>query len=299
MPRRERLALIYNPSAGSQVRLRRLRKPEEVAAALRAHGGAPEMLPTRGPRDGFARGEEAGRRFPTVAILGGDGTMNEVLNGMVAARSTARVLLLPGGSANVLARDLHIPLDALQAAALLGSGADRRVFLGRAGQRYFALMAGIGLDASIVWHVVHSRWKKHLGPLTFILQGLRHCVAYNFPRLTIRCDGGELHGYLAVVGNSRGYGGWFSVTPGADPGQPGFQVAVCTSAFALKYVYLTGLALLGALHRSRDFVYFNTSRLDISSDPPAYVQVDGEPHDQLPMEFSSDGTSLRFLVPAN
>lgn len=297
MTSREPLALVYNPAAGSRLRLRRHRTPEEVAAALRSNGGDPELLPTRGPRDGFARGEEAGRRFPLVAVLGGDGTLNEVLNGMVAANSTARVLLLPGGSANVLARDLRIPLDACRAAELLRTGVDRRLFLGRAGRRHFALMAGAGLDASIVWRLGQSRMKKQLGALAFVLEGLRHSVAYDFPRLTVLSDAREVTGYLAVVGNSPGYGGWFSVTPGADPGQPGFQVAVCTSARALKYFYFTGLALAGALPRSRDFIYFHTARLEIASDRPAYVQVDGEPHDQLPMEFLSDGTSLRFLAP--
>ena len=87
------------------------------------------------------------------------------------------------------------------------------------------------------------------------------------------------------------------MTPGADPGPPGFQVAVCTTARPLKYFYFAGLALAGSLPRSRDFLYFNATSLRISSDRLAHVQVDGEPHDPLPMEFSSDGTSLCFLVP--
>ena len=185
--------LIYNPAAGGQLRLRR-RGVEEVAAAKRRYGGDPEPLPSREPQDGFVRGEEAGRRFSIVAVLGGDGTVNEVLNGVVAAGGTARLLVLPGGSVNVLARDLRIPLDPCRAAALLRKGVGRRLYLGRAGKRYFALMAG-------------------------------------------------------------------------------------------------------GLPRIRDFLYFNATRLRISSDRPAYVQVDGEPHDPLPMEFSSDSTALRFLVP--
>ena len=296
MPGAEPLALIYNPAAGSHLRLRR-RRVEEVAAALRRYGGNPELLPSRGPQDGFVRGEEAGRRFSIVAVLGGDGTVNEVLNGVVAAGGTARLLVLPGGSVNVLARDLRIPLDACRAAALLREGVDRRLYLGRAGKRYFALMAGAGVDASIVRRLGRGWLKRRLGQAAFALEGIRHSVAYDFPRLTVSCDGAEWGGYLAVVGNSPGYAGWFSVTPAADPGQPGFQVAVCTTARALKYFYFAGLALAGSLPRSRDFLYFNATSLRISSDRLAHVQVDGEPHDPLPMEFSSDGTSLCFLVP--
>ena len=296
MPDAEPLALIYNPAAGGRLRLRR-RSVEEVVAVLRRYGGDPELLPSRGPQDGFVRGEEAGRRFSLVAVMGGDGTVNEVLNGLVAAGGTARLLLLPAGSVNVLARDLRIPPDPCRAAALLQGGVERRLYLGRAGTRYFALMAGAGVDASIVRHLGRGWLKRRLGPVAFVLEGMRHSVTYDFPRLSVSCDARQSSGYLAVVGNSPGYGGWFSVTPGADPSQPGFQVAVCTTACALKYFYFAGLAVAGALPRSRDFVYFNATRLRISSDRPAYVQVDGELHDPLPMEFSSNGTSLRFLVP--
>ena len=236
MPGAEPLALIYNPAAGGQLRLRR-RRVEEVAAALRRYGGDPKLFPSRGPQDGFVRGEEAGRRFPLVAALGGDGTVNEVVNGLVAAGGSARLLVLPAGSVNVLARDLRIPLDACRAAALLREGVDRRLFLGRADKRYFALMAGAGVDASIVRHLGRGWLKRRLGPVAFLLEGIRHSVVYDFPRLTVSCDEGQWSGYLAVVGNSPGYGGWFSLTPEADPGQPGFQVAVCTTARALKYFY--------------------------------------------------------------
>jgi YegS/Rv2252/BmrU family lipid kinase len=292
---RQPLALIYNPAAGH--RLKRRSGVEQAAAALRAHGGEPRLMPTRGPEDALLLAREAAARFPVLAVMGGDGTANQVVNGLVASGCSSRVLLLPSGSVNVLARDLRIPLDPCRAAALLREGMERRVFLGRAAQRYFVLMAGAGLDASIVRQLGQGRLKRRLGPLAFVLDGLWHAVTYPFPQLTVRTDSQELTGYLVVVGNSPGYAGWFSITPGADPGQPVFQVAVCRSALALKYFYFLGLALAGALDRSRDFVYLETPRLEISSDRPAYVQVDGELHGLLPMQFVSDGTSVRFLVP--
>lgn len=293
---RQPLALIYNPTAGYL--LRRRTALDKVITLLRAQGGEPELMATRAPGDAFLLARDAGRRFPIVVVMGGDGTANQVINGLVASGCSPPVLLLPGGSVNVLARDLHIPLDPCAAAVLLRDGIERRIFLGRAAERYFAVMAGAGLDASIVQRLGHRGLKRHLGPLAFVLEGLRHAVFYPFPRLTVRTDTDEITGYMAVIGNSPGYAGWFSITPGADAGQPAFQVAVCRSSFALKYFYFLALALGGALQRSRDFVYLETTRLQITSDKPAYVQVDGELHATLPMEFVSDGTSLRFLVPA-
>ncbi len=299
--------------AGSRPRVRPRRTVEQVAAALRSAGGEPQLFPTRGPGDGVARGEEAARQFSLVAAMGGDGTVNEVLNGVVAAGAGAQLLLLPAGTVNVLARDLGLPLDACRAAALLSQGAPRRVFLGRAeprfpdrggprfpgrgGPRYFALMASAGVDAAIVHRLAGARIKRAMGPFAYIVEGIRHTATYGFPRLTVRTEERELDGYMAVIGNGAGYGGWFSLTPGADTGRPGFQVAVCTSAFALKYYFFLGLALVRRIERSRDFVYLNSSRVSLSAETPVSVQLDGEPYGSLPMDFVSDGTSLEVLGP--
>lgn len=300
----EPVAVIYNPEAGSRLTVRPRPALSEVVAALRACGGDVELLPTRKAGDGLCRGEEAARRFPVVAILGGDGTINEVLNGIVAAGCRSRVLLLPGGSINVLARNLGLPLDPRRAAALLRDGAPRRLFLGRAlkadgpsASRYFVLMGGAGLDASIVHALAGTRFKRTLGFISFVCEGLRHAAFYPFPQLTITTDNREVTGYMAVVGNSPGYGGWFSLTPQADPGQPGFQVTVITTRSVPKYFYLLGLALTGSVLRSRHVLHFEAPRISIASAQPAWVQLDGECWEPLPVEFIADGTSLDFLVP--
>lgn len=292
---RSPIALIYNPASG--FRLRRRRTIEQVVSALESCGARVERFPTREPHDGFQRGEEAARRFPTVAILGGDGTANEVINGMVAAGSAARVLLLPGGSVNVLARDLGIPLDPLRAALLLRDGTERRVYLGRAGDRYFALMAGTGFDAAIVRQLAGTRFKRTVGPLAFVVETVRCVRRYAFPTLAVDNGTEVIHGYMAVVGNSPGYAGWFSLTPGADLGQPGFQVAVITGRGMLSYLSLLGRAFRGSFLSATGVVSFAATCVRISSEVPVQVQVDGEPHGELPMEFISDGTSLPFLVP--
>ncbi len=296
--RPQAIALVYNPVAGgNRPRLRPRRSIREVQKALEASGTEPHLFPTRGAGDGFARAEEAARSFSTVAVLGGDGTINEALNGVVAAGTDPRLLLLPGGTVNVLARDLGLPLDPCRAASLIREGGERRIFLGRAGSRYFALMASAGIDASVVRHVSASRLKRHFGVGAFVVEGLRHTVGYRFPPLLVRSHGREVRGYLVVVGNSRGYGGFFAVTPAADIHRSGFQVAVCTSAFAPKYWWYFGMALLGRLERTRGFTYFETDRLEICSEKDALVQLDGECHGTTPVEIVSDGTTARFLLP--
>lgn len=301
---RKSVALVFNPAAGS----RWSRRPslETVVEALRGAGGDVQVFPTRGPRDGFTQGRAAAERAEVVAVFGGDGTVNETLNGVVEARTGPTLQLLPGGTVNVLARDLRIPLNPVRAAQLLDSGTARSVYLGCAtspnlpgGRRYFALMAGLGLDASVVYGVgLRRRAKKVLGPWAFVAEGLRHAFRYPFPAIRVAGDeSAEVSGYFAVVANSPGYAGWFSLARSADPCVSGFQVAVCTERRAWLYFYYLGLALGGRVERSPAFVFFPAERVRAAGGEKVRVQVDGEYLGILPMEFRSDGTTVRILAP--
>ena len=297
------VALVYNPAAG----IRWSRRPgiEAVREALRAAAGRVLTFPTRGPGDGITQGRAAAESVGSgvVAVYGGDGTVNEALNGVVEAGGSATVLLLPGGTVNVLARDLKIPLHPLKAARLLAQGKPRTIYLGRAswpdGGRYFALMAGAGLDASVVYRMLsHRLAKSALGPWAFVLEGLRHAVRYPFPEIRVSADeGAEVSGYFAVVGKAPGYAGWLSVTPAANLAEPRFQVAVSTGRRSWRYFYYLGLALAGRLERSRDFVFLQARRVRMAGRGTVRVQVDGEYAGLLPMEFFCDGTAVRILTP--
>ena len=152
------VALVYNPAAGSG---RWRTSAERVREALKEAGAEVETFTTRGPGDGVAQGRRAAEGHPFVAVYGGDGAVNEALNGVVASGRSPTVLLLAGGTMNVLLRDLKIPLNPLRGAKLLETGVPRKIYLGSAvysgcadwpgGRRYFTLMAGAGFDGSIVY----------------------------------------------------------------------------------------------------------------------------------------------------
>lgn len=302
------VALVFNPAAGSRWSSR------ASLESLRRALGEVELLPTRGPGDGFIQGRAAAEAAPVVAILGGDGTVHETLNGVVQAGAGSTVLLLPSGTANVLARDLKIPLDPLRAARLLKEGAPRAIHLGLAswpeapgrpaGRRYFALMAGAGLDASIVYRMgFRQRAKRAVGRWAFVVEGLRHARRYPFPEIQATIPQPPIpiprqwRAYFVVVGNSPGYAGWFSLTPDADPSAPGFQVALCTTNRVLRCFGCLGLALVGRLRRSRDFVFLPAERVLLASEEKVRVQMDGESAGFLPMEFWHDGTTVQVLTP--
>lgn len=288
--------MVYNPAAGAG---RGRVAWEQVRPALEALGAEVEAFPTRGPRDGIEQGQRAAERHPVVAVYGGDGSNNEVFNGVVASGKKPTVLLLPGGTMNVLARDLKIPLNPFAAAGLLEQGTARPVYLGKANGRYFSMMTSTGLDAAIVHGMdVRPTLKRALGPLAFVWEGLRQVARYRFPEIRVAADGREYKGHQVVVGNSCGYGGFFYVTAKADVFRPGFEVAICTERKILRHFYYLVLAMGAKLELSRDHVFFKTTRVEISSAQPVPVQMDGEPFGTLPVEVVMDGTTMNIFCPA-
>lgn len=271
-----------------------------MRAALEAAGAQVQLYPTRAAGDGVEQGRRAALAHPYVAVYGGDGSVNEVLNGVVASERSPRVLLLPGGTMNVLCRDLDIPLDPLRAARLLAEGVPQLIYLGNAAGRFFALMASAGVDSAVV-HYMNFRagLKKGLGPWAFAWEALRQFFVYPFPPIeVVTGEGTEYLGYSVVVGKSKGYGGWLSITGEARATTPDFQVAVCVGRNRFYYSWYVLLALAGQLHRSNDYRFFRTSRLQLRSAHPMRLQIDGDSAGELPREFCVDGTTVQILCPA-
>jgi diacylglycerol kinase family enzyme len=200
-----RLALIANPHASRFSG----RQRDRVVAALAA-GHKVEVLQTAHPGQATALASQAvASGVEVVAVLGGDGTVNEVVNGLRG--SDAALGLLGGGRVNVLARGLGLPADPDRAAArllgLLAAGARRRLTLGVAGDRCFALNAGLGLGGAIVREVERRQRAKQLyGDRVYLAAGLKALLVdhdRDHPHLTAHLPDGRppLRGFFTLVGN--------------------------------------------------------------------------------------------------
>jgi diacylglycerol kinase family enzyme len=200
-----RLALIANPHASRFSG----RQRDRVVAALAA-GHKVEVLQTAHPGQATALASQAvASGVEVVAVLGGDGTVNEVVNGLRG--SDAALGLLGGGRVNVLARGLGLPADPDRAAArlveLLAAGARRRLSLGVAGDRCFALNAGLGLGGAIVREVERRQRAKQLyGDRAYLAAGLKALLVdhdRDQPHLTVHLPDGRapLRGFFTLVGN--------------------------------------------------------------------------------------------------
>ncbi len=290
--------LIYNPRAGRHADPRR--HVEAFCAGARAGGVEVSARPTEGPNDAARLAAEAARDGATdVVARGGDGTVHEAIQGLVG--TGARLLVWPAGTANVLARQLKLPRAAEAAAEVLARGRSRRITLGSATsertgeQRYFFMLAGVGLDASVV-KSVRPRLKRRVGEAAFWYAGLAH-LAHWVPReFTVEVEGERLPATYAAVGKAPWYGGGLAITPRARLDSPEFEVCVINTRSRLRYLRLLGHAMRGGAPEGTPGVTFRrAARLRCVGDVP--VQADGELIGELPMTFEVVPEGLELIVP--
>jgi diacylglycerol kinase (ATP) len=299
--------LIHNPNAGTGGHGRR-RLLDEARRILSAEGIEAELAETRGPGDATelaSRASNEGRQL--VIACGGDGTLNEVVNGLAGQQNGHRVplALLPGGTANILAKELGIPWDIRRATRKLLHGEVKEIALGLATplkqperKKYFLSVAGAGPDGMIVYSV-DLELKARVGILAYWWQGMREVLRYKYPHFRVLADGRTIDATLVVVGRTKNYGGPFMITTEADLYEDRFEIMTLTTQSGLKYLsYLPSLWL----HRLRgtEGVHFYKSDSVVCEplgDNPVYAQIDGEPLARLPIEFKIVPRALKLLVP--
>lgn len=291
--------LIYNPRAGRHADP--AQHVEAFRAAVRAGGVEVEAVATAGPNDAVRIAAEAARAGATDLIArGGDGTVHEAIQGLVGAG--VRLLVWPAGTANVLARQLNLPREAQAAARVFVEGRSRRITLGAATseltgeRRYFFMMAGVGLDASVVRNV-RPRLKRRLGEVAFWYAGLAHLAHWVPKEFTVEIDGERLTATYAAVGKAPWYGGGLAITPRARLDDAEFEVCIIDTRSRLRYLRLLGHAMRGGVPEegTRGLTFRRAARLRCAGD--VAVQADGELIGELPMTFEVVKEGLEVIIP--
>lgn len=292
--------LIYNPVAGG-LRGQGHQKLKRAATILENAGYVISTIPTTGPGTAGKIAREAIERGAVrILVAGGDGTINEVVAGMV--NSTVPLGILPAGTANVLATELGLGRDMECAAQLIPQCVARQIALGRldcsSGPRHFLSMAGIGFDAHIVYHL-SARLKMRLGKGAYWIGGFGQAVR-RFPEFEVEVDGGRRAVCsFALVSRVRNYGGDFEIATSASLLHDHFEVVLFRGRHCLPYLkYVLGM-VTGRLAGMRG-VSFLTGRSVRVSDPAdrrVYIQVDGEYASRLPTSIVLAPDALTLLVP--
>jgi len=302
LEQKQEAVIVYNPTAGRR-RERRMVELEQARQILWRNGIRVELRETQGTgtATSIAR-EEVARGKQMVIVCGGDGTINEVVNGLAGTRVPMGVL--PAGTANVLAKELGIPWDIPRAAEMIPRGVLRRIALGKVTQpktgesRYFLSLAGAGPDGVLVYSV-NQDLKDRTGQFAYWIEGIRQLTTYGFPHFRVTAGSKHAAASAVIVGRTKHYGGPFRITTEADLFGEEFEVVVVTASSRLAYLGLLPLAWLERLRGRSKVRFWKTTKLrcEAIDDPRVYVQVDGESFGRLPVKFEIVSDALTLVVP--
>lgn len=292
--------LISNPHAG-RGGARRALEVARFCEALKAHGIELEVLHTNAPGEATTLAARAAERgASTIIVSGGDGTINEALQGLVG--TGARLAIWPRGTANVLAREIAMPTKLEKVAEIIARGKTKRIYPGCAileetgARRYFFLMAGIGLDASVV-RGVHPGLKRRVGKAAFWYSGLGHLAHWQPVPFNLEVEGKTFPATFAAVGKGSRYGGDLSITPRARLDKAEFEICLINSESRLRYLRLLSSAMRGgvAANGTKEVQFIRATRARVTG--RVAVQVDGELIGEPPMTFEIVIEPIEIVVP--
>jgi diacylglycerol kinase (ATP) len=241
----------------------------------------------RGHAESIAR--EALDKSPSLIIAaGGDGTFNEVINGI--AGSEAPMAILPLGTTNVLAKELGIPENVEGAMEIAVGRTPKTVSLGKIVitrhsslvTRHFCLMAGLGFDGEAVFGI-NEAFKKFSGKGAYIYNGIKTLYKFDPGELTFDVDGKSYSGFSAIVGKASRYGGNFRVTPDARLTDPALYICIFKGKKRLDiFRYVVGVAT-GSHLGFKDVEYLKAEKIQI--DGKAHIQLDGDYFGKTPAKI--------------
>lgn len=290
--------IIYNPVARGLAR--RLHHLERTLGVLDRQGIVAKLVPTEAPGTaGSQARQQIENGCDLIIAAGGDGTINEVANGML--NTNVPMAIFPGGTANVLAREMRLPIHLERAAAQMSRLRRHQISAGslrinESDSRCFLCMAGAGLDAEIVSRL-NLDFKARTGKFAYYVTGFAQ-VFRPLREFEITIDGTRHWASFALISRVRNYGGDLEIARGASLLRDDFEVVLFRGTVAVRYLqYLVGVALKQA-HRVPGCTFLRGKKIHcpLPSDGGIYVQVDGELAGQLPMTVEILPGALTMLV---
>jgi diacylglycerol kinase (ATP) len=282
--------VILNPTARSE-RARRWQERvrsicSDAVLCATSHPGEAEKLARNAVREGFER----------IVAAGGDGTINEVVNGI--AGSDAALGLLPIGTMNVFATELGLPsYDLNRCWEIIKAEHTRLIDLPSANGKHFVQLAGVGLDAQVVKETSLAL-KRNFGPLSYLFSAAQ-IAGRQPPRLLIESENAVTdEGSFILIGNGRRYGGPFPFFKHAMIDDGLLDVLVFKRLGYLEIIKYLQNVIFTCDITLPEVEYFQTRRLRVSSEEEVPVEIDGELVGICPVEFELSEQRLKVLAPA-
>jgi len=286
--------LIYNPAAGQSDLARRL---AGIVSSLAQQGVQLEARPTLAAGHAAELAEHARTTgAELVAVCGGDGTINEAA--LALAGSGIPLGILPGGTANVLARELGIPRSLRSASNVLISGTPAAISVGIANDRRFLMMAGFGFDAMVLMGF-SPLLKRHLGRVAYAARCAEELARFRLPHLEVVTDDGAFEASMVIAANIRLYGGDFVLAPDADPTDDLLDLVIFRGRNRIDYARYLGGVLAQRLGSFSDVTMVRTRRATVRSAGANEIpgHIDGDTVLETPVTLSVEPRAVRVLVP--
>jgi diacylglycerol kinase (ATP) len=297
----QRWVLIANPVSGTG---KHRQSVYQVAKELQKAGHTPEILWTTGHGHAEELATVAVRQGAThVVVCGGDGTIHEVVNGLVVSRPATDAVtlgIIPLGRANDLARTLNISRDLSSIIETLLSGSVRTIDLGKAAERYFITVATLGFDTAVAQYVAAGRAPGFF-PITaaYLYGTLVNLLSYQPVWVQLKDEGNGFDGpvFLAAVGNTSSYGGGMKIAPTAVADDGRLDLCLVHQIPRLDVVKLLPSVFSGSHIKHPKVSIHSFQKIEITTKAPIAIWADGEPVAQTPVVFEVMPRALRVLAP--
>ncbi|EGL83884.1 Conserved hypothetical protein CHP00147 [Caldalkalibacillus thermarum TA2.A1] len=294
----KRARIIYNPSAGRELFRKHI---PSILEKLERAGYETSCHATTGAGDAIRAAETAvERRYDLVVAAGGDGTVNEVVNGLAEKKYRPQLGIIPAGTTNDFARALGIPKDFEAACDVIINGKTTSIDVGKVNRQYFINIAGGGTLTELTYEVP-SRLKTMFGQLAYYVKGIEKLAWLKPTRVTItspkRVIDEEI--MLFLVANSHSVGGFEKLAPKAVMNDGYFDVLVVRKTTMPEFLKIATQVIKGDHVHDPRVIYFQTAELKVTSAYPVQLNLDGERGGTLPSHFKVLHKHLVLRTPPN
>ena len=284
----KKIAIIYNPNAGAAKK----KRLEEIIKKLEISNQV-DLFETTKPNDATEIAKKECENFEIIVAAGGDGTINEVINGI---KNDTKLGIIPLGTANILAIEAGIKNDVESICKSIENGTTKQIFISNINNKKFFLMAGIGYDGDIV-HNMKPLLKKLFGKVMFGYLGFIEFLKMKKYEIIVETDEEKCSGNWVLVSKAQHYAGPYKITKSTSIFDDGIICYVFRDLNRLSFLYYIFLILFyGDLSKSKKIKTLSSRKIKISSNKKVNIQCDGERYGTLPIEISFKSEPINLLV---
>lgn len=284
-----RIKLILNPNSGNGLGISHI-----PIIKKKFKNWQIDIYKTRSKGDATKEAKKSGT-YDIVIVAGGDGTINEVINGL--AGSKVKLGIIPIGTGNVFAKELKLPINIHKICNIIKKTKTRVYDLGKANNNYFLLCCGIGFDASVLKEM-NPLIKKILGVFSYPVYAIKRLVNYNAPLIYVRANSKKKKGFFLIVSNIKEYAGLFEFSPDANPYDG--KLDACLFEYKIKFFRIIKelIKVKSKLKlKPQDVLHYQFENIRVESDSKVLVQTDGEIIGTTPVDIKVVPKAISIIVP--